>query len=237
MIDKAKLKEYTAQLGIPLDEGQLEQFDLYARTLVEWNEKINLTAILDPEGILVKHFLDSLMLLTVIQPGEGERLIDVGTGAGFPSIPVKIARPDLNLTLLDSLNKRINFLKELSGLLGQENECIHFRAEEAGQKKEYRGRYQFSTARAVAHLRELSEYCIPFLQQGGKFAALKSGNIEQELKESEKAIHILGGKIVEIRRFSLPDASPRSIILVEKISQTPTGYPRPSAKIAKKPLV
>lgn len=237
MIDRETLRKYTADLGISLDDGQLEQFDLYAQTLVEWNQKMNLTAITEPQDIVIKHFVDSLTLLTVIDLPQGAKVIDVGTGAGFPSVPLKIVRPDIQLTLLDSLNKRITFLKELSSVLGQENECIHFRAEEAGKKPEYREQYDLVTARAVAHLRELSEYCLPFVRVGGMFAAMKGGDIDTELNESKKSIQLLSGRKEEVKRFSLPDESRRSIVLIKKISQNATKYPRPSAKIAKNPLI
>lgn len=237
MIDCEKLREYSAAMGVSLDAAQLERFDLYARLLVEWNEKINLTAILQPDEILVKHFVDSLSLLTAAQLPQNAKLIDVGTGAGFPSVPVKIARPDVQVTLLDSLNKRLIFLAELSAALGQTNECIHFRAEEAGQKADYRERYDVATARAVAHLRELTEYCLPFVRVGGQFAALKSGEIDAELEESRKAIQTLGGRVEEIRRLALPDGSARAIVLIKKISQTPTKYPRPHGKMVKSPLI
>lgn len=237
MIDRAKLKEYASALGILLEDVQLEQFDCYAQTLVEWNQKMNLTAITEPQEIVIKHFVDSLALLTVIELPQGAKVIDVGTGAGFPSVPVKIARPDIHLTLLDSLNKRVVFLDALSAALGQENICIHFRAEEAGRNPAYREKFDLATARAVAHLRELSEYCLPFVRVGGRFAAMKGGDVDAELAGSSKAIGLLGGKVEEIKRFSLPDESWRSIIIIKKISQNTTKYPRPSAKIAKNPLI
>jgi 16S rRNA (guanine527-N7)-methyltransferase len=237
VIDKDWLKAECAAAGVTLAQSQLEQFDLYAETLLEWNQKINLTAIVKPEEILIKHFVDSVMLLTVTDIAQGACVIDVGAGAGFPSIPAKIVRPDIRLTLLDSLNKRIVFLKELSTLLGQDNACIHFRAEEAGRNPLYRERYDLALARAVAHLRELSEYCLPFVKLGGTFAALKGGDIDAEMRESEKAVKLLGGKIERISRFELPDAGKRSIILIKKISQASTKYPRPHAKISKNPLL
>ncbi len=237
MIVRAKLKEYASALSISLEDVQLEQFDCYAQTLVEWNQKMNLTAITEPQEIVIKHFVDSLALLTAVELPQGAKVIDVGTGAGFPSVPMKIARPDIHLTLLDSLNKRVVFLDALSAALGQENTCIHFRAEEAGRSLAYREQFDLATARAVAHLRELSEYCLPFVRVGGRFAAMKGGDIDAELAESSKAIGLLGGKVEEIKRFSLPDESRRSIIIIKKISQNTTKYPRPSAKIAKNPLI
>ncbi len=237
MIDRAKLKEYASALGISLEDAQLEQFDCYAKTLVEWNQKMNLTAIIEPLEIVIKHFIDSLTLLTAVELPQGASVIDVGTGAGFPSVPVKIVRPDIRLTLLDSLNKRVVFLGALSAALKQENDCIHFRAEEAGRNPEYREQFDLATARAVAHLRELSEYCLPFVRVGGRFAAMKGGDVDAELAESSKAIELLGGEIEKMKHFSLPDDSRRSIIIIKKISQNTTKYPRPSAKIAKNPLI
>ena len=237
MIDKRMLAEYAAALGLPLGEAELERFDRYAELLVEWNERMNLTAIIEPGEIVVKHFVDSLTLLRAFTPPVGATLVDVGTGAGFPSVPVKIVRPDLRVTLLDSLNKRLVFLRELSGALGQEeNVCVHARAEEAGRQPGHREQYAFATARAVAHLRELSEYCLPLVRVGGMFAALKGGDVDMELEESRRAVELLGGKIDRIERLVLPDGSRRTIICVKKISQTSTKYPRPHAKMAKNPL-
>ena len=198
---------------------------------------MNLTAIIEPLEIVIKHFIDSLALLTAVELPQGASVIDVGTGAGFPSVPVKIVRPDIRLTLLDSLNKRVVFLGALSAALEQENDCIHFRAEEAGRNPEYREQFDLATARAVAHLRELSEYCLPFVRVGGRFAAMKGGDVDAELAESSKAIELLGGEIEKIKHFLLPDDSRRSIIIIKKISQNTTKYPRPSAKIAKNPLI
>ena len=156
-----------------LTSEQVLSFDQYAGLLTEWNEKINLTSILQPKEICIKHFLDSVLLLDAVGGMEKGTLIDVGTGAGFPSVPCKIIRPELKVTLLDSLQKRIHFLSVLSDELGQDNHCVHGRAEELGRKAEYREQFDFATARAVAHLRELSEYCLPFVKTGGCFAALK----------------------------------------------------------------
>lgn len=176
MIDKRMLAEYAAALGLPLGEAELERFDRYAELLVEWNERMNLTAITEPGEIVVKHFVDSLTLLRAFTPPVGATLVDVGTGAGFPSVPVKIVRPDLRVTLLDSLNKRLVFLRELSGALGQEeNVCVHARAEEAGRQPGHREQYALATARAVAHLRELSEYCLPLVRVGGMVRGAQGG--------------------------------------------------------------
>ena len=236
MIDRQQLLREAAAVGVSLDDAQMQVFDRYAQLLVEWNEKINLTAITQPEGIVTRHFADSLALLGAVQPAQGVRLADVGAGAGFPSLPVLIVRPDLRATLLDSLNKRIVFLQTVSQELGLFPACVHLRAEEAGQKAEYRAQFDLVTARAVAHLRELAEYCLPLVKTGGIFAALKGGEVEEELGEAAKAIGLLGGRVREIKRFSLADASGRSIIVIEKISQTSTKYPRSHAKMVKSPL-
>lgn len=236
MIDRKRLQEIFAAYQLPCGEKQAEEFDRYAGLLAEWNQKINLTAILEPEEICIKHFLDSVLLLSAAEPEAGASLIDVGTGAGFPSVPCKILRPDLRLTLLDSLNKRVRFLQLLSQELGQENVAVHGRAEELGRKAEYREQFDLATARAVAHLRELAEYCLPFVKPGGCFAALKGYEVEEELAQAEKAIRLLGGEVESMKKYDLPQGNRRAIVLIRKISQTPTKYPRLSAKIKKEPL-
>lgn len=229
-----KLKETGFELSQP--EQLAERFDRYAEMLVDWNEKINLTAITAPDEIVIKHFVDSLLLLKAYDVPKGASMIDVGTGAGFPSVPVVMVRDDIRLTLMDSLNKRINFLKELSEALGVNAECVHARAEEFGNKPEYREQYDVACARAVAHLRELSEYCLPFVKVGGAFVALKSIGLEQELEEAKAAIDILGGKVEKIARFTLPDGAERAIAVIRKIRPTPKKFPRPYGKIKKNPL-
>lgn len=236
MIDQTLLQSLAAGEGIALTDAMLGQFDRYAALLVEWNKKINLTAITDPEGILIRHFLDSLFLLTCTPLPEGGSLIDVGTGAGFPSLPCRIARPDLDVTLLDSLQKRLVFLGELTAALGIEAHCLHARAEEAGKLPAYREQYDLATARAVARLRELTEYCLPFVKVGGCFAALKGPDLEEEIAEAKPAIRLLGGEIEEVSEYTLPDESGRTIVVIRKISQTPAKYPRIPAKIKKQPI-
>ncbi len=233
---KAELKKGCAAFEIELSDIQTDDFCRYAEILVEWNQKMNLTAITEPSAVAVKHFTDSLLFTKAFELNGDERIIDVGTGAGFPGIPLKIYKRGIELTLLDSLNKRINFLKEVSEQLKQDNECIHARAEEQGRKKESREQYDIATARAVAHLRELSEYCLPFVKVGGFFVSLKGYEIEEELAEAKKAIELLGGKIERVEKFVLPDESRRSIVIIKKISQTAPKYPRQSAKIAKSPI-
>lgn len=236
MIRREYLREIAAEKEIALSDEILELLDRYAELLVEWNGKINLTAIVEPDEIAVKHFLDSLLLISRVEVPSGASVIDVGTGAGFPSIPCALVRPDLKLTLLDSLNKRIVFLKELTGQLGVKSACVHARAEEAGQQAAFREKFDLATARAVAHLRDLSEYCLPFVKVGGVFVALKGLEIEEELGEAQAAIRILGGKVERVLQEHLPDESGRSLVVVRKISQTSTKYPRMSAKIKKQPL-
>ena len=233
---KSALKNGCDAFEIELNGSQVEDFCRYAEILVEWNQKMNLTAITEPAAVAVKHFTDSLLFTKAFELSGNERIIDVGTGAGFPGIPLKIYKSGIELTLLDSLNKRMNFLKEVSEQLNQDNECIHARAEEQGRKKESREQYDIATARAVAHLRELSEYCLPFVKVGGFFVSLKGYDIENELDEAKKAIELLGGKIERVEKFILPDESRRSIVIVKKISQTAPKYPRQSAKIAKSPI-
>ncbi|MBC8570649.1 16S rRNA (guanine(527)-N(7))-methyltransferase RsmG [Zongyangia hominis] len=237
MIDRSLMERYAKELGIELSGRMLEQLDDYAQFLVEYNEKVNLTAITAPEDIVRKHFADSLSVLRQVKIPEDSSLIDVGTGAGFPSTPLLIARPDLHVTQLDSLQKRIVFLQALAGRLGVPVTAIHARAEEAGRQPAFRERFDFATARAVAHLRELSEYCLPFVRVGGKFLALKGPEMETELRESERAISLLGGEVEDIRSYTLPGSDERrTLVVVTKRIPTPKAYPRPSAKMAKKPL-
>ena len=235
-ISKEQLAQAAAAFDISLSEEQLEGFDTYASFLVEYNQKVNLTAITKPEEIVIKHFLDSLLLAKAYPFSQGASLADVGTGAGFPGVPVKIYRPDLKLALLDSLGKRVIFLQELSRRLGQENLCVHIRAEDAGRQADYREKFDCTTARAVASLSVLAEYCLPLTRVGGVFVALKGGDCDEELTQAAKAISLMGGKVREVQKFELPMDYRRSLIVIEKISQTPTKYPRPSAKMAKNPL-
>lgn len=230
------LKNSASRYGIALTEQQLAQFDLYKNLLLDWSTRMNLTAIKDEEGIAVKHFLDSILLDAKLHLSPNARLIDVGTGAGFPAVPIKIMRPDVSITLADGLNKRITFLKELTAQLGFEAEAIHTRAEDLGKNPAYRERFDYATARAVASLNELCEYCLPFVKVGGSFAAMKSGEVDEELKQAQNAVKLLGAQVQEVIRFELPDESKRSIVVIKKISHTLAKYPRPGAQIAKKPL-
>lgn len=219
--------------GLELTENVYNKLEIYADFLVEYNEKVNLTSITDGEGILVKHFLDSILLLKYCDLPENSTVIDVGTGAGFPSVPMKIFRPDLKITLLDSLNKRIVFLQALCSKLDIDAEFFHNRAEECGKDEFLREKFDFATARAVANLGLLSEFCIPFVKIGGKFLSMKGPS--EDIKLGENAVKILGGKISDDIHYDL-EGNLRRIVVVEKISQTPTKYPRNSGQIKSKSL-
>lgn len=214
----------------------VQKFDKYAKFLVEYNSKVNLTAITDYQGITIRHFIDSLSVFYAVNLPQNARVIDIGTGAGFPGVPLKVVRHDIDLTLLDSSNKRITFLKELSDHLSFDAEFLHARAEQAARISDFRENFDIVTARAVASLPTLSEYCLPFVKQNGVFVAMKGPDIDLEIGEAKRAIKVLGGKIEEIKQFKLPDDSRRTLILIKKISQTPSKYPRNSAKILKYPI-
>lgn len=233
---KEKLISGAKQLGIKMTMSQAEQFQSYLELLLEWNEKINLTAITDPDEVLEKHFLDSLTLLSHCEIKQGARLIDVGTGAGFPGIPLKIMRPDLELTLLDGLNKRLVFLGEVCSALGLEAERVHKRAEEAGLDPKMRESFDIVTARAVAPLNVLAEYCLPLVKMKGYFLAMKGPGAKEEVNQAEKALGILGGTEVKLLSLSLPTAGERNIAAIRKKAFTPKGYPRHGGTITKHPL-
>ncbi|MBO7395519.1 MAG: 16S rRNA (guanine(527)-N(7))-methyltransferase RsmG [Ruminococcus sp.] len=216
-----------------IDMEKYAKMNIYAEFLVEYNEKVNLTAITEPRDILVKHFIDSVAPLKFLTVPEGASIIDVGTGAGFPSVPIKIFRPDLKLTLLDSLDKRITFLKLLCDKLEIEADFVHGRAEDVSKTSEYREKFDYSCARAVANLSTLSEYCLPFVKVGGSFISLKGPN--EDIYSANGAIKLLGGEIAEVTDYEI-DGDERRLVQVKKVSQTPPKYPRNSAQIKKKPL-
>lgn len=236
MIPLELLRSGCAARNIPLDEQAEQRFDRYAQLLVEWNEKMNLTAITEPEAITVRHFLDSVSLLTAVELPQGASLIDVGTGAGFPAVPLKIVRNDLNVTLLDSLQKRLNFLDEVSTALSLPMKTVHARAEEGGRQKALREQFDVATARAVAALPVLAEYCLPYVKVGGCFVAMKGPDCAEEIAAAKNAIGQLGSKIESTREETLEDGSGRTLIVIRKMKETPAAYPRQSAKISKKPL-
>lgn len=233
---QVQLKEQAGQWHISLSNEQLEQFSLYANLLREWNEKMNLTSITQAEEVAIKHFLDSLSLLRCINPEQGAAVIDVGTGAGFPGIPLLVVRPDIRLTLLDSLNKRLIFLQEVLRTLSLEAQTVHARAEEAGTNPEFREQYDIAVSRAVAPLNVLCEYCLPFVKPGGRFLAMKGPQAEEEIRASQHAVTVLSGMLVKTEAFSLPEGSGRTIVIIEKTGPLEKNYPRHGSKIAKKPL-
>ena len=223
------LTEAIKDYKIKLSEEQLSQLERYFELLCEWNEKINLTAITDPKGVAVKHFADSLSIFNYINVPQNARVIDVGTGAGFPGV-------DIQLTLLDSLQKRLNFLSVVCDELNLDAELIHSRAEEGGQDLDLREGFDLAVSRAVAQLNILSEYCVPYVRLSGRFVAFK-GTAEGEIKAAKKAIGILGGRIKNIHTFELPlEGGGRTLVEIEKVSPTPEKYPRQNGKIKSKPL-
>lgn len=226
------------QLRIFLNEKQIQQFIEYYEILVEWNKVMNLTAITDYEEVIAKHFLDSLALVKVCDLSGKKKVIDIGTGAGFPGIPLKIAFPELEIVLLDSLNKRIKFLNEVIEKLGLKNiRTIHGRAEDFAKQKEYRENFDLCVSRAVANLSTLSEYCLPYVKIEGNFIPYKSGKIDEEISQGEKAIKILGGKISQIDKFQLVDTDmERSFVVIKKEKNSPKKYPRKAGMPSKEPL-
>lgn len=225
--------------GIELSEKQIGQFNTYYKMLVEWNEKINLTAVTEQEEVYLKHFYDSITPLFYAYIEEGASLCDVGAGAGFPSIPMKIIRPDLKITIVDSLNKRINFLNELTAVLGLDKiHLVHDRAETFGNHKaDARHMFDVVTARAVAQLNVLSELCLPLVRTGGQFIVMKGKKAQEELDESKFALDLLGGELTKIHQLSLPkEDSDRYIMIIDKKRKTPKKYPRKPGTPNKSPL-
>ncbi len=249
--DRNKMEKMLAQFNVSLTNPQLEAFDSYYDLLVAWNSFMNLTGITEYKAVILKHFVDSLAINSVINLSKstGLSIIDVGTGAGFPGLPIKIAFPQHNLTLLDSLNKRIKFLNEVIDKTLKNNieqketdsgigiETIHGRAEEIAVKEQYRQQYDLAVSRAVANLSTLSEYCLPFVKVGGCFIAYKSGDYREELKNATKAFKILGAELEQVHTFSLPDSDiERSLIVIKKVVDTPKKYPRKAGLPGKEPL-
>ncbi len=235
-LNKSLLYTSLEKFNISLDEDAFIRLDRFAETLFETNKSFNLTAITESDDMTVKHFADCLALFHYVNIPKGAKIIDVGTGAGFPGLVLKLARPDIEMTFLDSTRKKLGFIEQVLAENEVEGEILHMRAEEAGNLSKYREKYDFSTARAVASLSVLSEYCLPFVKCGGTFVSMKSADSSDEIKNAENAISLLGGKISEDNVFNLVENTPRRIIMIKKISQTPTKYPRPSAQISKKPL-
>lgn len=232
------LEEKLNELDLTLTQKQLQQFDTFYELLIEWNKVMNLTGITEYEEVIEKHFIDSLSIIKSIDLTSVETIIDVGTGAGFPGIPLKIAFPKLQVTLLDSLNKRIRFLDTVIEYIGLQGiKTIHGRAEDYAKQKEYREKYDVCVSRAVANLSTLSEYCLPYIRIGGIFISYKSGDVEEEVDKSQKAVNILGGLINNVMKFQLPGTNiGRSFIVIEKIKQTSKKYPRKAGLPSKEPL-
>jgi len=238
MIKEDKIKFEIGKLGIELNDTQCMQFLRYYEILIEWNEVMNLTAITDYNDVVTKHFADSLELIKVLDLSKEYKVLDLGTGAGFPGIPLNIVFPNLKITLLDSLNKRVKFLDEVIRQLGLKNiEAIHGRAEDFGKDKLYREQYDLCVSRAVANLATLSEYCLPYVKKQGYFISYKSGKIEEEVQASKKAIALFGGKLDRVENFNLIDTDmERSFVVIEKIEETPKQYPRSAGKPSKEPI-
>lgn len=237
IISKNEFIKLFASYNISVSDEQYEKFLTYSDYLVEYNKVCNLTAILDPQGITIKHFLDSILPFQYLEIPQCAKIIDVGTGAGFPSVPLKIMNSEYNITLLDSLNKRVKFLSSLCERLQfKDIVAVHGRAEEKGKDDEFREKYDIATARAVASLPQLCEYCIPFVKVGGFFVALKGSAGEKELTISKNAVETLGGEIHDCIEYTLPGGDKRTLIVIKKISQTPSKYPRNKGQMTKKPL-
>lgn len=237
-MDYQILEQKLGELGIKQDQNQLERFHKFYQLLIEWNKVMNLTGITEYEDVVEKHFVDSLSIIKAIDLSRIHTVIDVGTGAGFPGIPLKIAFPHLRVVLLDSLNKRIKFLDEVISQLGlTEIRTIHGRAEEYARKEEYREQFDLCVSRAVANLSTLSEYCLPYIRVGGMFVPYKSGEIDDEVEQSKKAVRILGGNIKDVMKFELPGTDiHRSFVLIHKEQHTQKKYPRKAGIPAKEPL-
>lgn len=237
-MDYQILEQKLGELGIKQDQNQLERFHKFYQLLIEWNKVMNLTGITEYEDVVEKHFVDSLSIIKAVDLSRIHTVIDVGTGAGFPGIPLKIAFPHLRVVLLDSLNKRIKFLDEVISQLGlTEIRTIHGRAEEYARKEEYREQFDLCVSRAVSNLSTLSEYCLPYIQVWGIFVPYKSGEIDDEVEQSKKAVRILGGNIKDVMKFELPGTDiHRSFVLIHKEKHTQKKYPRKAGIPAKEPL-
>ena len=237
-MDDRRFDQELETLGIRLTDVQKRQFDRYYELLIEWNRVMNLTGITEYDEVNLKHFTDSLTIVRIKDMENVSTLIDVGTGAGFPGIPIKIAFPYIKVTLLDSLNKRIKFLNQVVEELDLEDVVtLHGRAEDYAKKEEYREQFDLCASRAVANLSTLSEYCLPFIKKGGCFVSYKSADSDEEIQQSEKALDILGGKIEKVDKFVLPGSDMgRALVMIEKVKNTPRKYPRKAGVPSKEPL-
>lgn len=241
-MDRSKfhiLEDGCQAFGVTLTDKQIEQFEKYYELLVEWNKVMNLTGITEFDEVMQKHFVDSAAAAKYVEMEKVNSLIDVGTGAGFPGIPLKIVYPHIQVTLLDSLNKRIKFLEEVVDNLGLTGiETVHGRAEDTAKKAEYREQFDLSVSRAVANLASLTEYCLPFVKVGGKFVSYKSVSVDEEITQSKKVVYVLGGEIEKVEKFNLPESDmERALVIIEKKRSTPKKYPRKAGMPTKEPLV
>lgn len=236
---KTALKNAAEDMEFIFSPEQLELFQKYYEMILEGNQKFNLTAITEPRDVAVKHFIDSLTCLKVADVPQGARVLDVGTGAGFPGLPLKIYRPDLDVTLMDSLNKRVGFLNDTITALGlRDIQAIHDRAEDFAQRPEHREKYDFVVSRAVARLAVLAEYCLPCVKVNGYFISQKGPAIEEEVQEGDKAFKTLGGQLQEVKKLNLPLIQDgRSLVIIKKVQSTPKAYPRKAGTPAKKPIL
>ena len=230
MIPKEAFEAMLAEAGLA---GEYQPFARYCQLLQEWNQRMNLTAITDDQGVAEKHFLDSLLPLTLWELPRGARLIDVGTGAGFPAVPIKLLRPDIQITLLDSLQKRLTFLEAVCSQLGIQAELLHARAEDAGRDPARRERYDVATSRAVAGMDLLAEYCLPLVRPGGVLLALKGSGGAAEAQAGAAMVERCGGTLRAVKEYALPSGDRRTLVVVEKTAPTPKGYPRTPAQLAK----
>lgn len=230
------LKEYFNKFGIPCSETQYKQFKDYMDLLLDINQHINLTAIKEPKDFMLKHYVDSSIIFDSAEYGIAETVLDLGTGGGFPGIPLAILSPEKKFVLVDSLNKRLKVVKEMSEKIGLNNiEVVHGRAEDLGRNPKYRDKFDLCVSRAVANLSVLSEYCLPFVRRGGFFVSYKSGEFDKELQESKKAIKVLKGELSHVSKFEIAGNS-RSLVVIEKIEKTPKNYPRQAGKPNKLPI-
>lgn len=230
MIPKEAFEAMLAEAGLA---GEYQPFARYCQLLQEWNQRMNLTAITDDQGVAEKHFLDSLLPLTLWELPRGARLVDVGTGAGFPAVPIKLLRPDIQITLLDSLQKRLTFLEAVCCQLGIQAELLHARAEDAGRDPARRERYDVATSRAVAGMDLLAEYCLPLVRPGGVLLALKGSGGAAEARAGAAMVERCGGTLRAVKKYALPSGDRRTLVVVEKTAPTPKGYPRTPAQLAK----
>lgn len=236
MLNRELLTNTVEKFRISISDEVFLRLDKYAEMLAETNKSFNLTAITEPDEMTVKHFADCLSIFGYADIPQNASVIDVGTGAGFPGLVIKLARPDIDVTFLDSTKKKLGFIESVLNETGMTGETVHLRAEEAAVLPKYREKFDFATARAVAALPVLAEYCLPFVKVGGRFISMKSADVSEEISAAGGAVRLLGGETEADNLFSLVENMPRRIIVIKKKSQTLTKYPRKTAQIAKKPL-